>query len=110
MNWLYLFLAILGEVIGATALKSSNGFTRFGPGVLVLAGYAVAFFFLALTLRTIPIGVAYAIWSGVGTALIVVMAYVFYKQKPDLAALIGIGLIICVVAVINIFSKTAAGR
>jgi small multidrug resistance pump len=108
MNWLYLTFAILAEVTATSALKSTNGFTRLGPSLVVFAGYAVAFAFLSLTLRTIPVGVAYAIWSGVGIVLIAVAAYVLHHQALDAAAVIGISLILAGVLVINLFSKSVA--
>ena len=107
MHWLFLSIAIVGEVVGTTALKSSNGFTRLWPSLLVLAGYAIAFFFLSLTLRTIPIGITYAIWSGAGTVLIAAVGYAVHGQTPDVAAVIGMMLIIGGVVVINVFSKSA---
>ena len=91
--WIYLIVAVVGEVIGTTALKSSEGFTRLGPSVVVVGGYAVAFFFLSLTLRHMPVGVAYAMWSGVGTVLITLIGWVIFSQKLDLAAIAGIGLL-----------------
>jgi len=106
--WLTLGIAIVAEVIGTTALKASEGFTRLGPSVIVVVGYAVAFYCLSLVLKTIPVGVTYAIWSGLGIVLITLVAYVVYGQKIDLAGLLGMGLIIAGVAVLNIFSKTAA--
>lgn len=107
-NWVFLFAAILTEVIATTALKASDGFTRLGPSALVIAGYGVAFYFLSLTLRTIPMGIAYAIWSGVGIVLISAIAWLWYDQKLDLPAMIGIALIVAGVAVINLFSKSLA--
>lgn len=107
-NWAFLFAAILTEVIATTALKASDGFTRPGPSALVVAGYGVAFYFLSLTLRTIPMGIAYAIWSGVGIVLISAIAWLWYGQKLDLPAIIGIALIVAGVAVINLFSKSLA--
>ena len=83
--WLTLGIAIVAEVIGTTALKASEGFTRLGPSAIVVAGYAVAFYCLSLVLRTIPVGVTYAIWSGLGIVLITLVAYVVYGQKIDLA-------------------------
>ena len=92
MQWLFLFLAIIGEVIGTSALKASDGFTKIVPSIIVVAGYAVAFFFLSLTLKdNINIGVVYAIWSGVGVSLISVIGYLYYKQSLDIPALLGIG-------------------
>ncbi len=107
MNYLYLTIAIVSEVIATSALKAASGFTRLGPSLLVVVGYASAFYFLSLTLRTIPLGVAYAIWSGVGVALVTAVAWVFYGQRLDLPAIIGLALIIAGVLVLNLFSKSA---
>ncbi|WP_207263203.1 multidrug efflux SMR transporter [Desulfovibrio sp. Huiquan2017] len=108
MGYVYLALAIVCEVIGTTALQVSDGFTRIGPSLLVVAGYGLAFFLFALVLRTIPMGVAYAIWAGLGIVLIGLVGVVVYKQSLDLPALLGMGLIVAGVAVINLFSKTVA--
>ncbi len=107
MSWLYLAIAIGAEIIATTALKASDGFTRLYPAVITTVGYLVSFYFLALTLRVIPVGVAYAIWSGAGIVAISLIGYVMFKQTLDTAALIGIGLIVAGVLVLNIFSKSA---
>jgi small multidrug resistance pump len=104
MNWLYLAIAIVSEVVATSALKASAGFTRLYPSLLVVGGYALAFYFLSLTLRTIPVGVAYAIWSGVGVVLVCLLGWFLYGQKLDLAAVAGIGLIVAGVVVLNAFS------
>lgn len=101
-------LAIVAEVIGTSALKASEGFTRPWPSVVVVLGYAVAFYCLSLVLESIPVGVAYAIWSGLGIVLITCVAYVLYGQRIDLAGGIGMALIVAGVVVLNLFSKTAA--
>lgn len=101
-------LAIVAEVIGTTALKASEGFTRLAPSLIVVVGYAVAFYCLSLVLKSIPVGVTYAIWSGLGIVLITVVAFLVYGQRIDLAGLIGMGLIIAGVVVLNVFSKTSA--
>jgi small multidrug resistance pump len=106
MGYLYLALAIIAEVVGTSALKASQEFTRLGPSLLVIIGYCTSFYFLALVLKTIPIGIAYAIWAGAGIALITLIGAVMFRQIPDLPAIIGIGLILCGVVVINVFSKT----
>jgi small multidrug resistance pump len=106
--WLLLAIAILAEVVGTSALKASEGFSRPWPSVVVVLGYAVAFYCLSLVLRSIPVGVAYAIWSGLGIVLITLVAWVVYGQPIDLPALLGMGLIIAGVLVLNLFSKTAA--
>lgn len=107
-NWLFLAVAIVSEVIATSALKASQGFTRPGPAVLVVAGYGVAFYFLALTLRTIPVGIAYAVWSGAGIVLISTIGWLWFGQKLDLPAILGIGMIVAGVAVLNLFSKSVA--
>lgn len=104
--YLSLGIAIVAEVIATSALKASDGFTRLWPSVLTVAGYAVAFFFLSVTLRSIPTGIAYAIWSGVGIVLISAIGWVWFRQALDLPAVIGLGLIILGVLVVNLFSKS----
>ena len=106
MQWIYLAIAIVSEVVATSALKAAEGFTRLVPSVLVVVGYALAFYFLSLTLRTIPLGVAYAIWAGVGVALVALVGWVAYHQSLDIPALIGIALIVSGVIVLNLFSKT----
>lgn len=106
-GWIALGIAIAAEVVGTSALKASEGFTRLWPSVLVVLGYGAAFYCLSLVLRTIPVGVAYAIWSGLGIVLITLVAYVLYGQKIDLAGLIGMALIVAGVLVLNLFSKTS---
>lgn len=108
MTWLYLAFAIMAEVAATSALKASEGFTRLGPSVLVVVGYGIAFFLLSLTLRTISVGVAYAIWSGAGIVLVSVVGLVLFKQRLDGPAMLGMGLIVAGVAVIQLFSKTAS--
>ncbi|MGV6873903.1 SMR family transporter [Pseudochelatococcus sp. B33] len=103
---IYLGIAIICEVIATSALKASEGFTRLLPSVVTALGYAAAFYFLSLTLKTIPVGIAYAIWSGVGIILISVIGLVAFQQRLDAPALIGLGLIIAGVFVINLFSRT----
>lgn len=105
-NWLFLFVAIVSEVIATSALKSSEGFSRFWPSVIVVVGYGIAFYCLALTLRVIPMGVVYAIWSGIGIVLITLVGWFLFDQKLDLPAILGIGLIAAGVMVMNVFSKT----
>ena len=107
-NYLFLALAILAEAVATTALKMSEQFTRLLPSAVVVVGYAAAFYFLSLSLRTIPVGVAYAVWSAVGIVLITVVGAVMFRQVPDLPAIAGILLIIAGVAVINLFSKMSA--
>lgn len=107
-GYLLLALAIVAEVIATSSLKASQGFTRLLPSVLVVIGYVAAFYLLMLVMRTVPVGIAYAIWSGAGIVLVSLIAVVLYRQVPDLAACVGIGLIIAGVAVIQLFSKTSA--
>ncbi|WP_022727688.1 DMT family transporter [Fodinicurvata sediminis] len=106
MVYLYLVIAIVFEVIGTSALKLSDGFTRPMPSVVTAVAYAGAFYFLALTLRSMPVGVAYAIWSGLGVVLITLVGLFWFRQSLDAPALIGLGLITAGVLVINLFSKT----
>lgn len=107
-QWTFLAIAILSEIIATTFLKASEGFSQIWPSIFAVLGYAVAFYFLALTLKTMPVGIAYAVWSGVGIAIITLIAWVLFDQKLDLAALVGIALIVLGVIVINVFSKSAA--
>ncbi len=106
-HWIYLAIAIACEVAATSALKSAEGFTRLLPSIIVVCGYVAAIYLLSLTLRAIPVGIAYAVWSGVGVASIAVIGWVFLDQKLDLPALLGLVLIVSGVLVINLFSKTA---
>lgn len=106
MNWIYLFIAIIGELIGTSALKAADGFSKVVPTIVCISGYIVAFYFLSLTLKSIPVGIAYAIWSGVGIVLITMIGYFYYKQTVDLPAIIGISFIVLGVIIINVFSST----
>ena len=106
MGYLYLTLAIIAEVIGTTALKASEGFSKPLPSVLVVLGYCAAFYFLSLVLKTIPVGIAYAIWAGMGIVLMAIVGILFFGQTIDFPAVIGLLLIISGVVVINIFSKS----
>jgi small multidrug resistance pump len=108
MTYVYLTIAIVGEVIATSALKASEQFTRLGPSLLVVAGYGCAFFFLSCVLQSLSVGVAYAIWSGLGVVLVAIAGAVFYRQIPDLAAIVGMGLITTGVVVMNVFSKTVS--
>ena len=105
-HWLFLLVAIVSEVVGTTALKVADGFTRLWPSLVVVVGYASAFSLLSLTLKSIPVGVAYAIWSGVGVVLIALFGWLFLGQSLDTPALIGLVLIVVGVVVINLFSHT----
>ena len=104
MSYLYLAIAIVSEVIGTVALKASEEFTRPVPSLIMALGYASAFYFLTLTLRTIPVGIAYAIWSGCGVVLICAISWILFRQSLDAPAILGIGLIAVGVVVINAFS------
>jgi small multidrug resistance pump len=106
MNWIYLGIAIIAEVIATSALKATDGFTRIIPSIVVIVGYVVAFYCLSLTLRTIPVGIAYAIWSGVGVFLIALLGWLLYGQTLDLAGILGLVLIVSGVVVLNGFSRS----
>jgi len=107
-NWLFLSIAIIAEVVATSSLKSSDGFTKILPSVMVVIGYGVAFYFLSLTLKTIPVGIAYAIWSGSGIVLISMIGWLALGQKLDMASVFGMGLIVAGVVVINVFSNATA--
>jgi small multidrug resistance pump len=106
-SYLHLIVAIAAEVIATSCLKHSDGMTRLGPTLAVVIGYAVAFFFLSLALRTVPVGLAYAIWSGAGIVLVSLAGWLLFRQSIDAPGLIGIGLILTGVLVMNVFSKTS---
>lgn len=106
MKYLYLLIAIISETVATSFLKASEGFTRFWPSVFVIVGYALAFFFLSITVKVMPIGITYAIWSGIGIVLVTIAGIFLYKQVPDLPAIIGMSLILAGVLVIHLFSKT----
>lgn len=101
-----LFFAIVAEVVATTALARTDGFTRLWPSVVTIAGYAIAFWSLSFVLRVMPTGVVYAIWSGLGVVLVALVAWVWTRQTLDLPAIVGLGLIVAAVAVINLFSQT----
>lgn len=107
-SYLTLGLAILAEVLGTSALKASDGFTRLVPSLITVVAYGVSFYLLSLTLKTMPIGIAYAAWSGVGIVLISAIGWLLYGQRLDVPALIGLGLIVAGVLVVNLFSKSAS--
>jgi len=106
MHHLYLAVAIVAEVIATSALKAAEGFTRLWPSVLVVVGYAIAFYCLSILQNLMPVGIIYAIWSGVGIVLVSLVAVFVYGQVLDLAAMLGIALIVAGVVVLNVFSKT----
>ena len=108
MQWLYLGAAIVAEVIATSVLKASEGFTRLIPSLVVLIGYGTAFYFLSLTLRTMPLGIAYAVWSAVSIALVSAVGWLLYKQSLDTPAIIGIGFIVTGVVIINGFSRSVS--
>jgi small multidrug resistance pump len=107
-NFFFLGIAIVFEIIATSALKKSEQFTQLIPSIITVEGYFAAFYFLSFAIRTIPVGIAYAIWSGVGIVLITIIGAVFFKQIPDFPAIIGLLLIMIGVVVINVFSKTTA--
>ncbi len=105
MSYFFLAIAIVAEVIGTSALKAAEGFSRPLPSLVVVVGYGVAFYFLSLALKVIPVGIAYAIWSGVGVALITLIGWLLFKQRLDAAALAGIAMIVAGVVVIQLSSS-----
>lgn len=106
--WLALAIAIVGEVTATTALKATNEFTKLWPSLIVVVGYGIAFYFMAISLRVLPVGIMYAIWAGLGIVLISIIGWFVYKQMLDTPALIGMALIIAGVVVINVFSKSTS--
>ncbi len=108
MAYMYLALAIVAEVAATSALKASAEFTRWVPSLIVVAGYGIAFYCLTLVLRTIPLGITYAIWSGVGIVLVAAVGALLYRQMPDWPAIIGMSLIVAGVLVIHLFSSTVS--
>ena len=107
-HWIALALAIISEVIGTSFLKSADGFTRLAPSLIVIVAYVASFYFLSLALKTLPLGIAYAVWAGTGVALIALAGFAFFGDKLDAAAIIGILLIVSGVVVINVFSSSVA--
>ena len=106
MKWIYLLVAIIGEMMATAFLKESSGFTKLMPSVITVVGYGVTFYFLSLALKQIPIGVAYAVWAGVGICLVALVGYFRFHQKLDVPAVIGIVLIVSGVVIMQVFSKT----
>lgn len=104
MPWVLLLLAIVAETVGTSALKASEGFTRLWPSVIAGTGFVTALFLLSLVLRTIPVGVAYAIWSGVGIVLIAGIGWVAFGQRLDAPAIVGMALIVAGIVVMQVFS------
>lgn len=107
MHYIYLLLVIITEITATLALQASEQFTKLGFSAIVVVGYAASFYFMALTLKVMPVGIVYAIWSGVGIALIAGIGSVIFGQKLDLPAFLGITLILSGIVVIQLFSKTA---
>jgi small multidrug resistance pump len=105
MHFVYLGIAIVAEVIGTSALKASDSFTKLIPSLITVTGFVIAFYCLSLSLRVIPVGIAYAIWSALGIVLITLIGIFVFKQVPDIPAYIGLALIMAGVIVINLFSK-----
>ncbi|WP_185983100.1 DMT family transporter [Aureimonas mangrovi] len=108
MVYAYLVIAVAFEVVATTALKASDGFTRLWPSAVTVIGYGVAFYFLALTLRLLPIGIVYAIWSGTGIVFLAAIGWFVYRQSLDAPAIFGLGLIVAGILVINLFSRTVS--
>ena len=108
MTYIYLSIAIVAEVIATSALKASAEFTKLWPSLTVIFGYGISFYFLTIALRVIPVGIAYAIWSGVGIVLIAIAGLILYEQTLDLPAITGIVLILAGVIVINVFSNSVS--
>ncbi|MDV4144204.1 MULTISPECIES: DMT family transporter [Shimia] len=102
-----LMLAVLSETIATSALHASQQFTRLWPSVIVVIGYAISFYLLSLTLKTLPVGIMYAIWCGLGIVFVAIIGYFAFQQRLDLPAILGIGLILCGIVVINLFSESA---
>ncbi len=107
-GYMYLVIAIVSEVVATSALKSSDGFTKYGPSLVVILGYGISFYCLSVVLKTIPVGVAYAIWSGMGIVLITLLGWLVFSQRLDLPAFLGMALIVAGVIVIYAFSKSSA--
>ncbi len=108
MGYFYLFIAIVGEVIATTYLKSTNNFTEFMPTTYVVVGYGTAFYFMMLAMKTIPIAITYSIWAGIGISAITILGALKYKEIPDMLAILGLLLIILGVVILVFFSKMSA--
>ena len=104
-SWILLSAAILTEVVATSALKASDGFSKITPSIVVVVGYVLSFYFLSLALKSIPVGIAYATWAGLGIVLITVIAWVMYGQKLDIGALVGMTFILIGVVIMNLFSN-----
>ena len=108
MKYVYLVIAITAEVIATNALKASDGFTKLVPSIVVVLGYAAAFYFLSIVVKLMPVGIAYAVWAGLGIVLVAIVSAIVFKQVPDLPAMVGMALIIAGVVIMNVFSKTVS--
>lgn len=108
MKYVYLAIAIVAEVLATTSLKASAEFTKLIPSLIVIVGYAVAFYFMTLVLRFIPVGITYAVWAGLGIVLVAILGAIAYKEFPDMPAVIGMALIVAGVVIINVFSQTVS--
>lgn len=107
MHYVYLVIAIVAETIGTTALQASEQFSRLWPSILVVVAYGISFFMMALALKFMPVGIVYAIWSGLGIVLIAIIGFLMFGQRLDLPALLGLSLIILGILIIHLFSKSA---
>lgn len=107
MHYIILFFAIVTETIGTTALQASNQFSKLWPSVIVVVAYSASFYLMALALKVIPVGIAYAIWSGVGILMIAIIGFAVFGQKLDLPAILGMGLILVGILLIHLFSATS---
>lgn len=107
-TWIILIVAVFGEVVATTSLKLSEGFTKLVPSIVVVIGYGIAFYCLSLTLKSIPLGIAYAVWSGLGIVTVSILGWLLFGQKLDFWAILGMLLIVSGVVVLNLLSKTAA--
>ncbi|WP_151802542.1 DMT family transporter [Acinetobacter guillouiae] len=106
MSFLYLIIAIVAEVIATSAMKASDGFSQLSASIITVVGYAVAIYFLSLTMKMIPVGITYALWSGAGIILVSLVGFFYYKQHLDLAAIIGLIFMIIGILIIHLFSKS----
>lgn len=108
MKWLYLFTAIIGEVVATASLKASDGFSKLIPSIITIIGYGITFYFLSLALKELPISIVYAIWAGLGIVLLSLIGVFIFKQNLDIPGIIGISLILVGAVIINLFSKMSA--
>jgi small multidrug resistance pump len=106
MTYLYLVIAIVCEVVATSALKQADGFTRFWPSLVCIVGYGAAFYLLSIPIKTIPVGIVYAVWSGAGIVLIAAVGWFWFRQTLDMAAIVGLTMIVTGVLIVNLFSST----